>query len=121
MSTALSFVPSAGGEVSPTSSALLDRAYLARQTYGARDLETEVLALFAKQVRRLIGDLYIDGTDVVLVAHTLLGSARGIGAFAMADAALAVETRAIAGKRDADLIRILAEVAEQTLTEIGAV
>lgn len=100
--------------------ALLDRCHLSLQTYGNPALEAEVLALFVKQLRGILSALAEEDADTVLLAHTLLGSARGVGAFALANAALAVERRAIAGRRDLDLIARLRQVAEQTLGEIAA-
>lgn len=67
-------------------------AHLARQTMGDRALEQEVLALFVQQalsVRDRIVDADIN--ERLLLAHGLKGSARGIGAFAIADCATAIE------------------------------
>ncbi|WP_171523606.1 Hpt domain-containing protein, partial [Acinetobacter baumannii] len=65
-----------------------------RQTLGDRDLELEVLALFERQSRAMIQRLRqaTTATDWAHAAHTLIGSARGIGAFAVAEAAEAVES-----------------------------
>ncbi|TIX02003.1 MAG: histidine kinase, partial [Mesorhizobium sp.] len=62
------------------------------QTMGDRVLEQEVLALFVQQalaVRDKILDA--DVKERLLLAHGLKGSARGVGAFAIADCAAAVE------------------------------
>ncbi len=59
-----------------------------------RALEQEVLALFVQQalsVRDKI--LGADERERVLLAHGLKGSARGIGAFAVAECAAAIETQ----------------------------
>jgi HPt (histidine-containing phosphotransfer) domain-containing protein len=61
---------------------------------GDRALEQEVLALFVQQalsVRDKI--LEADERERVLLAHGLKGSARGIGAFAVAECASAIETQ----------------------------
>jgi HPt (histidine-containing phosphotransfer) domain-containing protein len=61
---------------------------------GDRDLEREVLALFVHQslsVRDQIADA--DAGQRVLLAHGLKGSARGIGAFAVADCAAIIESQ----------------------------
>ncbi len=70
----------------------MDLGHLARQTMGDRELEREVLALFVHQslsVRDQIVDA--DARQRVLLAHGLKGSARGIGAFAVADCAAVIE------------------------------
>ena len=84
-----------GGDVSgPRRSRPVDLAHLARQTMGDRSLEQEVLALFVQQalsVREKIVDA--DIKDRLLLAHGLKGSARGVGAFAIADCATEIEHR----------------------------
>jgi HPt (histidine-containing phosphotransfer) domain-containing protein len=74
----------------------VDLVHLARYTMGDRDLEREVLTLFARQ-----SDIYVarlrDARSAkawVEAAHTLKGSARGIGAWRVADAAERAERRA---------------------------
>ena len=59
-------------------------------TLGEAGLEREVLAMFAGQAVRLIEALAALPADAAEIAHTLNGSARAIGAFAVADAAEAV-------------------------------
>lgn len=82
-----------GGDVSgPRRSRPVDLAHLARQTMGDRSLEQEVLALFVQQalsVRDKIVDA--DIKDRLMLAHGLKGSARGVGAFAIADCATEIE------------------------------
>ena len=82
-----------GGDVSGTApSRPVDLAHLARQTMGDRGLEQEVLALFVQQalsVRDRIVDAGI--SERLLLAHGLKGSARGVGAFAIADCAAVIE------------------------------
>ncbi|RVC61663.1 Hpt domain-containing protein [Mesorhizobium sp.] len=82
-----------GGDVSGTArSRPVDLAHLSRQTMGDRALEQEVLALFVQQalgVRDKI--LEADVKERLLLAHGLKGSARGVGAFAIADCAAAIE------------------------------
>lgn len=84
-----------GGDVSGSRrSRPVDLAHLARQTMGDRSLEQEVLALFVQQalsVREKIVDA--DIKDRLLLAHGLKGSARGVGAFAIADCATEIEHR----------------------------
>jgi HPt (histidine-containing phosphotransfer) domain-containing protein len=70
----------------------IDLVHLARATLGDRSLEREVLQLFDRQSALLIARLRHAGPDgVAMIAHTLKGSARGIGAWRVARAAEAVE------------------------------
>ncbi|SEM36503.1 Hpt protein [Bradyrhizobium sp. OK095] len=70
----------------------LDFDHLSRMTLGDSELEQEVLAMFAEQAVRLIAAMAALPTDAGALAHKLKGSARGIGAFAVADAAASLET-----------------------------
>jgi len=72
----------------------VDLAHLARQTMGDRSLEQEVLALFVQQALS-VRDRIVDASikDRLLLAHGLKGSARGVGAFAIADCATEIESR----------------------------
>lgn len=82
-----------GGEARETGAARpIDMAHLSRQTMGDRALEQEVLALFLQQaasVSRKISAAAVH--DRLLMAHGLKGSARGVGAFAIAECATAIE------------------------------
>src|SRR5436190_17631267 len=69
----------------------IDIAHLKRMTLGNAGLEREVLAMFERQAVRLFGALAACPADAAEIAHTLNGSARAVGAFAVADAAEAVE------------------------------
>ena len=72
--------------------AAIDAAHLARMTLGEPSLEREVLALFDRQVEILLPRIRCGSPPVAAAnAHTLKGSALGIGAFAVARAAEAVE------------------------------
>ena len=76
----------------------IDRAHLARMTHGERPLEREVLQLFAMQAELLLGRMRDAAPKVAgALAHTLNGSARGIGAWQVAEAAEAVEKCAASG------------------------
>jgi HPt (histidine-containing phosphotransfer) domain-containing protein len=70
----------------------IDLHHLSRMTLGERSLEREVLALFDRQAELLLPRL-CNGVKAVVAAsaHTLKGSARGIGAWRVARAAEAVE------------------------------
>lgn len=76
--------------------AAIDRGHLARMTFGDRDLEQEVLELFDRQAELLIARMRGGGdpATVAALAHTLKGSAAGIGAGPVAVAAEATELAA---------------------------
>jgi hypothetical protein len=70
----------------------IDLTHLFRMTLGDHGLEREVLALFDRQIDMLIARMgTVDPSCVGALAHTLKGSARGIGAWPVARAAEAVE------------------------------
>jgi HPt (histidine-containing phosphotransfer) domain-containing protein len=69
----------------------IDTEHLQRMTLGDASLEREVLAMFSAQAVSLIRTLAILPANTVAVAHTLMGSARAIGAFRVADAAECLE------------------------------
>jgi HPt (histidine-containing phosphotransfer) domain-containing protein len=74
----------------------IDLAHLARYTGGDRTLNAEILRLFDGQVSQMVGDLLgvlerRDGKKWREVTHTIKGAARGVGAFAMGEAAAAAE------------------------------
>ena len=73
----------------------LDLRHLAEQTFGNADLEAEVLRLFLKQSSDCLDRLQV--VPDARIAHLLLGSARGIGATAVAGAAAALEARLLRG------------------------
>ena len=73
----------------------IDRAHLFRMTLGDHALECEVLQLFDQQAGMLLARMG-DATPaaVAALAHTLQGSARGIGAWGIARAAETLEIAA---------------------------
>jgi hypothetical protein len=71
----------------------IDFEHLARMTLGEHDLERDVLTLFDLQSAMLLGRM-MNGPPpqaVAVMAHTLNGSARGIGAWKVSEAAEALE------------------------------
>jgi HPt (histidine-containing phosphotransfer) domain-containing protein len=79
-----------------------DLVHLSRQTMGDRELEHEVLSLFQRQASHIGGKLATleSGADHGAradLAHKLKGSARAVGAFAVARAAENYEHSARAG------------------------
>jgi HPt (histidine-containing phosphotransfer) domain-containing protein len=76
----------------------IDLVHLARMTLGDRSLEREVLQLFDRQTAMLVSRIR-EGSRcaVAALAHTLKGSARGIGAGRVAGTAEAVELASASG------------------------
>jgi HPt (histidine-containing phosphotransfer) domain-containing protein len=70
----------------------IDIAHLRRMTLGDAALEREVLSMFSAQASRLVKALAALPPDASALAHTLKGSARAVGAFALGDAAAHLET-----------------------------
>lgn len=108
-----------GGEVCPAKPARpIDMAHLARQTMGDRGLEQEILHLFAQQavtVRRQLSEA--SPAERIRLAHGLKGSARGVGAFAIADCVAELETRA----DDAGVLDRLSGLVDQACDFISAI
>lgn len=72
----------------------IDAEHLSRMTLGDRALEREVLGLFVQQIEILRPRIEASEPEVAgAAAHTLKGSAAGIGAWAVARAAAEVEAR----------------------------
>ena len=70
----------------------IDLVHLSRMTFGDRGLEREVLTLFDRQAGILLARMEAAVPAAVpTLAHTLNGSARGIGAWRVARAAEALE------------------------------
>ena len=70
----------------------IDLAHLARQTLGDRAVEEEVLSLFMQQAATVCEKIATAASgERCKLAHGLKGSALGVGAFAVAEAASAVE------------------------------
>jgi len=75
--------------------AAIDRGHLERMTFGDRSLERELLELFDRQAAMLMVRIRAGGEDAVApLAHTLKGSAAGVGAVRVARAADAAEQSA---------------------------
>jgi HPt (histidine-containing phosphotransfer) domain-containing protein len=93
----------------------IDLVHLARQTMGDRELEKELLALFDRQAAQIADRLRNaeNGTASADLAHKLKGSARAVGAGAVAAAAENYEHGARAGLlRQTDADRLVSAVAE---------
>ncbi|MFJ5488775.1 Hpt domain-containing protein [Hansschlegelia beijingensis] len=95
----------------------IDVVHLNRQTMGDRSLEREVLELFRRQARILLFrfENLTNPAERADVAHTLKGSARGVGASRVAFAADELERAAKAGEPTGKALAELAEaIAEVT-------
>jgi HPt (histidine-containing phosphotransfer) domain-containing protein len=73
----------------------IDRGHLKRMTFGDRSLEREVLQLFDRQAVMLIERIRASNPAAIAsLAHTLKGSAAGIGAGSVARSADEAENAA---------------------------
>ena len=70
----------------------VDLAHLARQTGGDRGLESDILCLFRQQLTLGLTQLRkTRGRERMLIAHTLKGSSRSVGAFSLSRMAEQIE------------------------------
>jgi HPt (histidine-containing phosphotransfer) domain-containing protein len=89
---------------------VIDEEHLRRMTLGDRSLEREILQIFVRQAMLMTGRIaQADAAIAAAAAHTLLGSARGIGAWRVAQAAERLEHLAGQGK-SANLAAAVAEL-----------
>ena len=98
----------------------IDRAHLLRMTLGDRKLEVEVLQLFTRQAAMLLARM--EGGDparVGALAHTLDGSARGIGAWRIAQAARAVEQAVAEHTNPQPMVAVLRTATDEALVVIA--
>src|SRR5690349_10565673 len=106
-----------GAATAPRAQRPLDLSHLAGQTMGDRDLEREVLGLFVEQaqsVRKKIGKA--DMKERLFLAHSLKGSARGVGAFPIAECLCAVE----ASPTDRQILRRLERLIDEACDFIAS-
>ena len=99
----------------------IDFEHLQRMTLGDAGLEQEVLAMFSAQAARLVDTLAAMPADAGALAHTLKGSARAIGAFAVADAAARLEAAIASGSDPSDALAELGEAVAEARAAIEAV
>ena len=99
----------------------IDLAHLQRMTLGNASLEREVLALFSAQAVGLAAALASLPSDATALAHTLKGSARAIGAFAVADAAGHLEVLLRKGEDPAQALLQLNEAVTEARAAIEAI
>jgi HPt (histidine-containing phosphotransfer) domain-containing protein len=91
--------------------AVIDEIHLRRMTLGDRRLERDVLEIFVRQAA-IILDRMTDAEPALVGAgaHTLLGSARGIGAWRVARASERLERAAREGGQIAELEEVITEL-----------
>ncbi len=99
----------------------IDLVHLARQCAGDHALEQELLALFADQCVKLLGEIkaadHGRGRDA---AHSLKGAARAVGAWEVAAAAEVAESGLAAGAAEAACLPALEQATARARTAILA-
>jgi HPt (histidine-containing phosphotransfer) domain-containing protein len=90
----------------------IDFEHLSRMTLGDPALECEVLTMFVTQSAKLFDQLATLPPETGSLAHTLKGSARAIGAFAVAEAAARLEMALAEGNARAALDGLCDAVAQ---------
>ncbi|GEP00698.1 Hpt domain-containing protein [Methylobacterium haplocladii] len=102
---------------------LIDRAHLEAQTGGDDDFANELLGLFSEQCRRLMPGLEnvsLSATERADLAHTLKGSALGVGTTRIASRASEAEDALRAGSPAVpDLVQALALAVDETLAVLA--
>ena len=89
----------------------IDQVHLERMTLGDRSLEREVLEIFARQTAMTLERIAGAGpARTAAAAHTLKGSARGIGAWRVAQAAERLEQAATSAANEAAILAAIAEL-----------
>ncbi|MDA9431506.1 histidine kinase [Bradyrhizobium sp. CCBAU 51627] len=99
----------------------LDLDHLSHMTLGDAELEQEVLAMFAEQAVRLLAAMATLTPETGVLAHKLKGSARGIGAFAVADAAASLETAIRLGRNQPHAFTALKEAVAEARAAIETI
>ncbi len=124
-SSAYSNLHIANRQAAPTASFAIDESrpvdmvHLSRQSLGDRALENEILSLFQSQ-----SALYLDrllnaksADERRMASHTILGSARGIGAWRVAEEAQRIELAAGVGP-DCSRLKEAVEAANAYISEM---
>jgi HPt (histidine-containing phosphotransfer) domain-containing protein len=94
-------LPGTGSDSQPD---VIDGEHLGRMTLGDRGLERELLQIFVRQSAAVLDRMTThDPAAIAIAAHTMVGSARGIGAWRVARAAEQLECVADKGnEKDLD-------------------
>jgi len=99
----------------------IDTEHLQRMTLGDASLEREVLAMFSGQAIGIVRSLASSPADIGVLAHTLKGSARAIGAFRVAEAAECLEAVVGEGGDTAGSLAELTAAVAEARTAIEAI
>jgi HPt (histidine-containing phosphotransfer) domain-containing protein len=95
----------------PESPLTIDEIHLERMTLGDRSLEREVLEIFARQTTMTLERITGAGpARAAAAAHTLKGSACGVGAWRVAKAAERLEEAAAGNADEAVMTAAIAEL-----------
>jgi HPt (histidine-containing phosphotransfer) domain-containing protein len=101
---------------------VIDETHLSRMTLGDRQLEREVLEIFVRQTAIMLDRIMSAERSLAAVAaHTLLGSARGIGAWRVARAAERLELAAGEAGSLTDIDEAIAELKAASLEACAAI
>jgi len=106
---------------SDSQSGVIDEEHLGRMTLGDRGLERELLQIFVRQSATILD--HVTGHDpaaIAAAAHTIIGSARGIGAWRVARAAEQLE-RVVAEGNEKDLDEAIAALKSASLEVKAAI
>jgi HPt (histidine-containing phosphotransfer) domain-containing protein len=115
--TAAFAMPGGEGSAAPRARPI-DLSHLAKQTLGDRALEQEVLRLFVHQALAVRDQIAEAATPERLrLCHTLKGSARGIGAFAVASCLAEIEAK----PDDKQLLKRLSSLIDEVRDFIAAI
>jgi HPt (histidine-containing phosphotransfer) domain-containing protein len=100
----------------------IDETHLSRMTLGDRQLEREVLEIFVRQTAIMLDRIMSAERSLAAAAtHTLLGSARGIGAWRVARAAERLELAAGEAGSLTDIDEAIAELKAASLEACAAI
>jgi HPt (histidine-containing phosphotransfer) domain-containing protein len=117
--TASSLSAAAARDRKPTA---IDQDHLGRMTLGDRRLEREVLELFLRQTTIILNRIAAAEPALAsAAAHTLKGSARGIGAWRVARAAELLEQAADGNAGDAGMADAITELKAASLEASAAI
>jgi HPt (histidine-containing phosphotransfer) domain-containing protein len=100
----------------------IDEHHLGRMTLGDRRLEREVLEIFVRQTTIMLSRIVsADPALAAAAAHTLKGSARGIGAWRVARAAELLEQAAAGDSSEGSVDEAIDELKAASLEASAAI
>lgn len=103
-------------------SAPIDLEHLNKYVFGDKALLNEVLGIFKEQATSLSEQMTPSMDDEAwrLAAHTLKGAARGVGAWALGDAAAQAEAAA-SGEDRVKALKVIVDLAQSAADYAGRV